>query len=208
MKKELLNKSKESKESKESVWVPDSPNDYVEKRKCACFTLKFWIFSLGILIVFSFIFECFLAYEIVINYNFEVYYGIIYCCFVMILFIGVLLWYHMWMIEESASHRAVIPSSFMLTSVANLCLFLWVIIYICGVFDKPKVLIPKYSNNENPQNHTRIDNVEEEDDSSSKIDYIEETKFNYVFKHTILQIFLCIFYFVNYFVAVEWVERH
>merc|ERR1712167_328468 len=120
-------------------------DDYVEKRQfCCCCSLKCGIILFGVFLLLDFCFEIFEATDIILNANMDLYYGITYVCILVVFFIAVILQFFYWCSKDSHTARRVLPWSFLLASLVNICIFFWIIVYIAALYDGDKVKITRY----------------------------------------------------------------
>ena len=127
-------------------------DDYVEKRRfCCCCSLKCGIILFGIFLLIDFGFEIFEATDILMNEFMDEYYGIVYVCLVAGLFVAIILQFFYWCQGDSPRARSVLPWSFLIASIVNMLIFLWIIIYIAGLYPRDKVQITRYEKAEDPQ---------------------------------------------------------
>ena len=67
------------------------------------------------------------------NEHFELVFGIVYTVIIFAIFVAIIFQIHYWILSDSPTSRNLVPISFLIASIANFCLVLWIIIYIYGI---------------------------------------------------------------------------
>ena len=167
--------------------------------------MKCGIIFIGVVIVIDLIFNALELATVMTNEYFDVYYGIVFLIFVVILLVAVGLMSYYWIAADSKDSRAVVPWGFLLAAIANLLIFIWVLVYILALYKKDKVYVPK-TIDWGGSSESAADDPDEDPKKSSN--YYKMTKGNYLLGHVITPFFNAILFFVFWWTARGWVERH
>ena len=138
------------------------------------------------------------------NEYFDVYYGIVYVIFVVILLVAVCLMLYYWIAEDSKDSRAVVPWGFLLAGIANLLILIWVLVYILALYKKDKVYVPKTIDWGGGESAAGDPDADEKKSS----DYYKMTKGSYLLGHVVAPFFNAILFFTFWWTSRGWVERH
>ena len=120
--------------------------EYREKREfCYCFSLKCGIITAGCLLFIDFVISCLDIWEISRNDHFNndktYLYG--YIGLIAILFVAVNLFFWYLVLKDSPQTRALIPWAFLVASIANLLIAIWIIYYISVMYPENKIYTEK-----------------------------------------------------------------
>ena len=116
--------------------------EYVEKGTfCYCCTTKCGIITIAILLIIDFCIECFNTYLIFDNDFFDPMYGNVMIAFLVLYFVAVVLLFIYLVANDSPDTRALIPWGFLIGSIANFLIVIWIIVYIGFMYEEDKVYV-------------------------------------------------------------------
>ena len=92
----------------------------------------------------DFVYEAYVATEIVMNEHFDFVYGCVYAFILLPLFVAVVLQFVYWCSADSHGARSVVPWSFLIGGIVNVLLIIWIITYIVGIYSEEKVYMVSY----------------------------------------------------------------
>ena len=175
------------------------PGDYVENGKfCYCFSIKCGVIFFSILLIVDFFLECYDLVVILQNEYFATMYGGVYAALVVVFFAGAVLVGIYLVMKDSQWTRALIPWGFLLAAIANFLIAIWIIVYICVIYDKDKVYVATsgldsssseaddYSYAEgNPTSGNSTTSADEKPKPKIKKGYAKMSKMVYVIDHVI-----------------------
>ena len=121
-------------------------NDYREKREfCFCFSLKCGIITAGCLLFVDFVIACLDLWEIGRNdyFNEDKTYLYVYIGLIVLLFVAVNLFFWYLVLKDSPGTRALIPWAFLVASIVNLLIAIWIIYYISVMYPRSKVYVER-----------------------------------------------------------------
>ena len=67
----------------------------------------------------------------------------VYIGLVALIFIAANLFFWYLVLRDSPGTRALVPWAFLIASIANLLIAIWVIVYICSIYPEDKVYVEK-----------------------------------------------------------------
>ena len=120
--------------------------EYREDRQfCFCFSLKCGIIVAGCLLFVDFLILLLEIWEVARNDHFNedktYLYGLI--VLAVLLFVAVNLFFWYLVLKDSPGTRALIPWAFLVASIVNLLIFIWIIYYIEVMYPEDKVYVEK-----------------------------------------------------------------
>ena len=186
----------------------NADGDYVEKRKfCFCCSLKCGLIFVGILLVIDFIFILINCIMATLNPFFDDIYKYIYWAIIFVIFVAVILQIVFWCGVDSPGGRSVLPWSFLIASIANILLFIWIIVYICAIYPRNKIWLPKNSS-EDADYYDDYDEDSYKAKHRVKSDHYTESKTSYVIFESIGPLINGLCFLLFYVTAKDWVDRH
>merc|ERR1712178_221921 len=98
--------------------------------------------------------------------------------------------------------RSVVPWALLLGAIANFLIAIWIIVYICFIYDKDKVYMTRYDRESNDTD------MSGDSSGSSGTHYTKQSKASYLIAHLISPLINGLAYLLFWCTAADWVERH
>ena len=109
--------------------------EYIETRTFyCCFSAKCSIIFFGIVLLINTCFECYEVHLIFSNRYFGGIFGGIYVLFLIALVVALILVFIYWFAPDSRMSRGVLPWAFLTAAIANILIFVWIVIYIEAIY--------------------------------------------------------------------------
>lgn len=155
----------------------------------------------GVILLLDVISECFNAFEIAVNDNFDFVFACVYCILVFLLFVALGFQAYYWCARDSPTSRGLIQWSFLAASIINFLIAIWIIVYILCIYKKDKVVVPVYEHDDHPNT--------EEGEGSIKVTYKSYmTKSNWIIVKCIQPVLFGGAFLLFFYGAREWARRH
>ena len=161
---------------------------------CCCMSLKCGIIFIGIILIIDFFLECLNLYFIAENPYFDSIYPTIFAIILIPLAV-VCGFFFYWFCKDSRESRKLLPIGLIIGAIAELALFIWIIVYICFIYQPKSVYVNKW------------DKQEYSDDSDGS-HYQKQSKATYIFNHALSPLFGALLYWTSYCIVRDWEKRH
>ena len=130
---------------------PEAPAEFVEKRKfCCCLSLKQGILVFGVFLIGHLVIEFLNLVFILMNDNFDLLFGVVYLLLLAPLLVASLIYSFYYCSKESHKARSYLPWAFILGAVSSVLIGVWIILYICVIYKKDKVLTNRWDHESTP----------------------------------------------------------
>lgn len=180
------------------------PGDYVEKNTfCYCFTTKCGLITMAILLVIDFFLEVITVIQYSQNEHIESTFIMVYVLLVILIFVAAILVFIYLVGTDSPGIRALLPWGFLLASIANFLIALWIIVYFFGMYPEDKVYVTRA---ERGEQDTYVDDEGETQKKPEK--YTKVNKAAFVMQKIFSPIINGLAYLIFYCYSKDWVERH
>lgn len=149
-------------------------------------SMKCGMIILSILLVVDFGFLAYEALEVTLNPFFDGIYPLIHWILLGILLVAVFMVFYFWCAINSPGGRSVLPWAFLIAAVVNFLIFVWICAYICAIYPRDKVWLPRHSGGEEDYEKVEVDDEPKEQGMHHrtthyrKSDHVTSSKASYV----------------------------
>ena len=95
------------------------------------------------------------------------------------------------------------PWALLTAAIVNLLMVIWIIVYICAIYQRDKVYITTGKNGSDDDQGWYHD-----EDGQSKMRYAKQSKQGYIIGHALEPILYAIVFSIAYFWTRDWVKKH